>query len=370
MKVVTVKNRKQLRQFITFPETLYQKSENWVPPMHFDEINSLTDKNPAFDFCESEYYMVVDDDGKVLGRVAAIMNHNANQKWNEKIARFGWIDFVEDKEVLRLLMDAVTQWALERGATCLKGPLGFTDMDKEGLLVEGFENLAPITCIYNFPYYGPMLEELGFSKDVDWTQRVLEVPEEVPPMMQYVDLIQKRFKLKIFYPRNNKDLREKGLQTFHVLNDSFAPLYEFTKLTDKQINCYLDQYLPLVNKDFLCLILNENDDVVGFCMCIPFLAKAFQQAKGKLFPFGFIPILKSMRHNDTLEALMIGVLPEYQGKGVSVLIFKYMLENCKKYGIKKLLMNPQLENNTKVQMLFDDFVVHPYMRRRSYTKQL
>lgn len=370
MKIVTVKTKKQLKQFITFPEILYKGHQQWVPPLHFDEINTLTDKNPAFDFCESEYYMVVDDGGKVLGRVAAIINHRANEAWNEKTARFGWIDFVEDREVLKLLIDTVKKWAIDKGMTHLKGPLGFTDMDKEGLLVEGFENIAPITCIYNYPYYGPMLEELGFRKEADWTQRVLDVPEEDLPMLQFVDLIQKRYGLKIFYPRNNKDLRDKGLQTFHVLNDAFSKLYEFTQLTDKQINCYLDQYLPLVNKDFLCLILNETDDVVGFCMCIPLLSKAMQKAQGKLFPFGFIPLLKAMKNNDTLEALMIGILPEYQGKGASVLLFKYLLDSCHRYGIKRLLMNPQLETNTKVQSLFTEFTVHPYMRRRSYVTEL
>ena len=370
MKLVEVRNRKQLRQFITFPEKLYGNCPQWVAPLRFDERNVLSSKNPAFDFCEAVYYLVVDDQDEVLGRIAGIINNLANKDWNEKTARFGWIDFVEDMDVLRLLMDGVSDWAKAKGMKYLKGPLGFTDMDKEGMLVEGFEHLSPITCIYNYPYYGPMLEQLGFCKDVDWTQRLLMVPEEVPPIFEYADLVTRRFGVKLFEPKNNKELKSRGRQLFEVLNNSFVPLYEFTKLTDKQIDCYLDEYLPFVDKDYTCMVLNEKDEVVGFIICIPDLSHAFKKANGKLFPFGWAHILHDLKHCTMLEALMIGTLPEYQGKGASLLLLKHIVESCHKHGITMVRMNPQLEENNKVQSLFDQFEVRPFLRRRSYTKTL
>lgn len=367
MNLVEVRNNRQIRQFITFPEKLYKDCPNWVAPLRFDERNVLSPKNPAFEFCEAVYYLVVNEKNEILGRIAGIINHRANKDWEEKTARFGWIDFIEDIDVLRLLIDGVTNWAKEKGMKYLKGPLGFTDMDKEGMLVEGFEHLAPITCIYNYPYYGAMLEQLGFHKDVDWTQRLLMVPEKTPPIFEYADLVTKRFGVKLFEPKSNKELKSKGRQLFEVLNNSFAPLYEFTKLTDRQIDCYLDEYLPFVDKDYTCMALNERDEVVGFIICIPDLSQAFKKANGKIFPLGFAHILHDLRHCTTLEALMIGTLPEYQGKGASLLLLKHVIESCHRHKITTVRMNPQLEENNKVQSLFDQFEVKPFLRRRSYT---
>lgn len=370
MKIISVSNKKQLKRFITFPEKLYKNEPNWVPPFHFDEINTLTKKNPAFDFCEAEYFLVIDNDDKILGRIAAIINHRANEQWNEKSARFGWIDFIENREVLKLLIDTVKNWAKARGMQQLKGPLGFSDMDKEGLLVDGFQYLSPMTCIYNFPYYGPMLEELGFTKDADWTQRILDVPKTPPERLRLVNVVEERYGLHLLQPKTKKDITARGRDMFHIINEAFAPLYEFTPLTEKQIDCYVKQYVPFVNKDFLSFILDNEGNTVGFALCIPFLSRAFQKAKGKLFPFGFLHLLHDLRHNDTLEALMIGVIPKYQRMGANILIYKYIYEGCVKNGIKKLLLNPQLEDNFKVQQLFGDLTVYHSMRRRSYILDL
>ncbi len=370
MKVIKVCDKRQLKQFITFPEKLYKNEPNWVPPLHFDELNTLSRKNPAFEFCEADYFIVIDENGEVLGRIAAIINHKANDHWGEKSARFGWIDFIENREVLKLLIDTVIDWAKARGMQKLKGPLGFTDMDKEGLLVDGFQYLSPITCIYNFPYYGPMLEELGFTKDVDWTQRILEIPDAPPERLRMLETVQQRYGLHLFIPKNKREITSRGKHVFHVINEAFAPLYEFTQLSEKQIDTYVKQYMSFVDKDYVCLILDNEENIVGFSICIPFLAKAFQKAKGKLFPFGFIPLLHDLFHNDTLEGLMIGVIPKYQRMGANILIYKYVYESCKKHGIKRILLNPQLEHNYKVQLLFGDLNVHPSMRRRSYNLDL
>ncbi len=364
-------NRKDLRTFITFPEKLYQNCANWVPSLIGDEFDTLGDKNPALEFCERSYFLA-ERDGETVGRIAAIINHNANRDWKENVVRFGWIDFINDLEVVQALTDKVAEWGRARGCVKIKGPLGFSDFDKEGLLVEGFEHLSPFTVIYNYPYYGELLEAAGFRKDVDWTQKLVEVPDTIPPQFQYTDLIEKRFGLHQVTGRSMKELGKRyGMEIFHLVNKAFAELYEFTPFSDKQIEGYVKAYLPILNKDFISIVVDADDNVAGFAFCVPSLSKAIRKAHGRLFPFGFIHLLKALKKNDSLDALMIGVLPEYQGKGASLLIFKQIHESCLKYGIKQMLANPQLETNYKVQSVFDDiYVTHEFQRRRSYVKNL
>jgi GNAT superfamily N-acetyltransferase len=253
----------------------------------------------------------------------------------------------------------------------MHGPWGFTDMDKEGLLVEGYEHLSPFTCLYNYPYYGEMLEHLGFTKDVDWTQRTLEVSKELPPMFQFANLIEDRFKVHVVQPHSMKEMGNRyGREIFHMYNEAFAPLNGFSPLTDKQIDAYLKTYVPILDKDFVALAVNADDKPIGFVFCVPSLSKAVKKSNGRLFPFGFINILKALKKNDTLEALIMVVMPEYQQCGIPVLLFKYLHENCIKRGIDTIIMNPQLEENYKVQSLFGDYKTTPFMRRRAYTLHL
>ena len=338
-----------LKQFIRFPFDLFKDCPQWVPAFEDDEVKSLSDQNPSLSFCERELYLAKRD-GKIVGRVAAIRNRKANEKWKEETVRFGWIDFVEDFDVAKALVDAVVAW----GRT----------------LVEGFEHDSPFTVIYNFPYYGEFLERMGFRKDVDWTQRYIDLPDTLPPMFQYADLVEKRYGLHIWRGKNIREMAKRGREMFHVLNDAFAPLYEYSKLTEEQIDGYVKQYVPIMNKDLVAFVVNEEDKLVGFTVTMPSISRAVRKAKGRLFPFGFIPILRSLRHNDTIEALLIGVLPEYQGKGANVLMFKYIHENCIRLGIKRMLLNPQLEENYKVQSLFGEYDPKPFQRRRSYVKEL
>ena len=369
LHVVPVRGRRMLMKFIRFPYQLYKDCKQWVPPFESDEINSLTDKNPSLSFCEREIYLAMRGE-RIVGRVVAIINHNANKKWGEEVVRFGWIDFEENFETAKALIDTVAAWGRERGATRIKGPLGFTDMDREGLLVEGFENDCPFTVIYNYPYYGEYLERLGFRKDADWTQKVALISDTLPSMFQYAPLVEKRYGLHVLQPRNAAEMMKYGRDMFHVLNDAFAPLYEYSKLSEEQIDGYVKQYVPIMNKDLVCLVVNDDAKLVGFCVTMPSISRALRKARGRLFPFGFIPILKAMKHNDTIEALIIGVLPEYQGQGANVLMFKHIHENCIRLGIKRMLLNPQLEDNYKVQSLFGEYETIPYMRRRSYVKEL
>lgn len=369
--IKTADTKPLLREFVKFPLELYKDCDNWVPALEGDEYDTLRpETNGAYEYCDAELFLAYKD-GRLVGRVAAIINRKANETWGEKAVRFGWLDFIEDEEVLAALIDKVTEWGRARGCTFIKGPLGFTDMDKEGLLVEGYEKLSPFTCLYNYPYYDSMLQKLGFEKDVDWTQRIVKVTSDLPPMFQYADLIEKRYGLTVAKCRSVSEMNEKyGLSIFHMYNETFAPLFQFTPLTDRQIKRYLKTYVPILIPDFVAICLNRNGDPVGFAFCVPSLSKAVKASKGKLFPFGLVRILRALRHNDTLEALMIGILPEYQGKGANVLMFKYLHENCIKHGINRIILNPQLEENFKVQTLFEQYETEPYMRRRAYCKAI
>jgi len=371
LTIVPVEGKRMLRQFIEFPLKLYKGSDKWVPAFEDDEYKSLGTDNPSLEFCERELYLAIRGN-EVVGRVAAIINHNADKKWNEKTVRFGWIDFVEDFEVAKALVDKVVEWGKAKGAQKVKGPLGFTDMDREGLLVEGFENESPFTVIYNYPYYVEYLERMGFTKDVDWTQRVMVIPEEMPPMFKYASVIEDRFNIHILRANSLKEMAKRGREMFHVLNEAFAGLYEYTKLSQDQIDGYVKQYVPVLNKDLVAFVVNEKDELVGFTVTMPHISAAVRKAKGKIFPFGWIHLLPALspKRNNTTEALLIGILPEYQAKGAALLMFKYLMENYQRLGIKEMLLNPQLEDNHKVQTLWESFETRPYQRRRSFVKDI
>ena len=369
--ITPVEGKRMLRQFIQFPLDLYKECDKWVPAFEDDEYKSLGPDNPSLEFCERELFLALR--GKeVVGRIAAIINHNANRKWNENTVRFGWFDVVEDYDVAKALVDRVIAWGKERGAEKVKGPLGFTDMDREGLLVEGFENESPFTVIYNYPYYGEFLEKMGFTKDADWTQRYIEFGDELPPMMKYADLVEKRYGVRLYTAGTLKQMARRGREMFHVLNSAFAGLYEYSKLSDEQIEGYVKQYVPVLNKDMVAFVVNEKDELVAFTVTMPHISAGVRKAKGRILPFGWIHILPELnpRKNHIAEGLLIGVLPEYQAKGAALLMFKYLHENFIKLGIKRMLLNPQLEDNHKVQTLFGDYDPKPYQRRRSYVMEL
>ena len=371
LTIVPVKGKRMLRQFIQFPLDLYKDCDKWVPAFVDDEYKSLGPENPSLAFCERELYLALRGE-KVVGRVAAIINHNANKKWGEEVVRFGWIDFIEDFDVAKALVDQVAGWGKARGCTRIKGPLGFTDMDREGLLVEGFENESPFTVIYNYPYYGEYLERMGFTKDADWTQRFIDFSGPLPAMFQYASLVEKRYGLRIYRADSLRKMSRRGREMFHVLNDAFAGLYEYSQLSEEQIDGYVKQYVPVLHKDMVALVVNEEDKLVAFTVTMPHISAGVRKAKGRIFPFGWLHILPWLnpRKNHMAEGLLIGVLPEYQAKGAALLMFKYLHENFIRLGIKRMLLNPQLEDNHKVQTLFGDYNPQPYQRRRSYAKEI
>ncbi|MBP3202670.1 MAG: hypothetical protein J6M31_03580 [Bacteroidales bacterium] len=371
IQIVPVRGKKMLKAFIDFPIELYKDCDKWVPSFEDDEYKSLGPDNPSLAFCERELFLAYKN-GKVVGRVAAILNRKANEKWQENSSRFGWFDVIEDFEVAKALIDAAVAWGKERGCTKIKGPLGFTDMDREGLLVEGFENESPFTVIYNYPYYPEFLEKLGFVKDVDWTQRYIDFSAEMPPMMQLASTVEQRYGLHIYRAKNLRQMARRGREMFHVLNDAFAPLYEYSKLSEEQIDGYVKQYVPVLNKDMVAFVVNDEDKLVAFTVTMPHISAGVRKAKGRIFPFGWLHILPLLnaKRNHVAEGLLIGVLPEYQAKGASLLMLKYLHENFVRLGITRMLMNPQLEENHKVQTLFGPYDPQPYQRRRSYVKEI
>ena len=328
INIVKVESRKQLKLFVTFPLHLYKDCANWVPALEGDEYDTFNPKkNGAYDFCEADCFLAYRGD-EIVGRVAAIINHKATNE--QHIVRFGWLDFIEDEEVLKALIDTV-----EREEA------------------------------------GRVLEKLGFTKEVDWTQRTLEVSKTLPKMFEFSKLIEDRFHVHVVQPKSMNDMCKRyGMEIFHMYNEAFAPLHGFSPLTDKQIDSYLKTYVPILDKDFVAVAVNDKDQPIGFLFCVPSLSKAVKKSNGRLFPFGFIRIMKALKKNDTLEALIMGVLPEYQQCGIPMLMFKYLHENCIKRGIDTIIMNPQLEENYKVQSLFGEYITHPFMRRRAYKRHM
>ncbi len=372
VKIEEVKSRRQLTSFIHYPEKLYKGNPYWVPALVGDEYDTFNPKkNAAYDFCEAACWLARDEKNHIVGRVAGIINKKSNEIHHSKTVRFGWLDFIDELDVLKALISTVETWGKAHGMDTIIGPFGFTDMDKEGLLVDGFDKICPFTTLYNYPYYEARLKDLGFEVGAEWDQKLIEVPENVERLDRMSDVICDKYGLHVLKARNTKALVKKyGMALFHMYNETFAPLYEFTPLTDRQIKSYLSTYQTILDIDFVAVVADKDDKIVGFAFCVPSLAKAVKKSKGHLLPFGLLRILHALKKNDTLEALMIGILPEYQNKGAFVPMFQYLLSGLKKRNIKWLITNPQLSDNVEVQNLFNKYDHTPYMLRRSYTKSI
>lgn len=372
--IIPVKTRKELKQFIRFNYELYKYNPYSVPDLYEDMLVTLDPKrNAAFEFCEAEYFLAIRD-GKIVGRVAAIINRRANEKWNIKAVRFGWIDFIDDIEVSKALLDKVEQWGRERGMTEIQGPLGFTDLDAEGMLIEGYDRISTMATIYNYPYYPKHMEKLGYEKDTDWIELLLKVPEKVPEKIERIaNMVAKRFGLKARKFKSNRELEQLyGEAIFDLVNKCYAPLYGFSPLSKGQIEQYIKMYLPLVDRRMIALITDQNDKLVGVGISIASLAEALQKAKGKLFPFGWFYIVKALfiKRPTRLDFLIVAIDPEYQGKGVNAIIINEILPNYVKMGFKDVESNPELENNDKVQAQWDMFDKEQHKRRRAYKKSI
>ena len=359
---------RELKQFVDFQYTLYKTNKFWVPPLKRDELLALRkDKNPAFDFCETKYWLAYNEEN-IVGRIAGIINHKFNKKFNKKIIRFGWIDFVDDENVVNLLLSAVEDWGKEQGMDEVHGPLGFTDMDGEGTLIEGFEEQSTLGSIYNYPYYSDLIEQMGYAKDIDWVEFEVTITEKTIPdkIGRITDIALKRNKLHILKVRKSKELLPYAREIFYLINESYKDLYGFVELSDKQIDMYVKQYFGFIKPEYLPIILNEKNEIVAFGITMPSLSKAFQKCKGSLFPFGFLHILKAMKKNDALDLYLTAVRPDMQDKGVNAILMNETNKVIIKNNILKVETNRELENNSKIQAQWRFFNHRLHKRRRCF----
>lgn len=366
-----VENKRDLKRFISFPYKLYAGNKYWVPPLRFDEMNTLRrDKNPAFEFCEVKYWLAYKD-GKIAGRIAGIINWRYVEEWKNRYARFGWIDFIDDKDVSKALIETVEKWAKEKGMEAVHGPLGFTDLDYEGMLIEGFEELGTMATIYNYSYYPKHLEKYGYTKDIDWVEFEVKAPQEVPEKIDRVaNIALERNNLRVLKVKKSKELLPYAKDMFKVLDETYKDLYGVVPLSEKQVDLYIKQYFGFIRPDYISMILDSNDRVAAFGITMPSLSKALQKSKGRLFPVGFIHLLMAMKNNKQIDLYLIGVRPDLQGKGVNSIIFNELNKIFINKNIVSAETNPELETNFKVQAQWKHFTHRQHKRRRCYIKQL
>ena len=369
-----VSSKKELKTFIRFNYELYKGNPYSVPDLYDDMLGTFSPKrNAAFEFCEADYFLAYNNN-KVVGRVAAIINKRANETWNKKEVRFGWIDFIDDIEVSEALLDTVARWGKERGMEAMVGPLGFTDMDAEGMLIEGFDQLSTMSTIYNFPYYPQHLEKLGFEKEADWVEFKLTVPDKLPEkFVRISEIILQKYKLRI-KKLKRKEIKTKnyGQKIFDLINEAYAPLYGYSKMTQRQINQYIKMYLPLIDLRMVSLVEDENSELIAVGISMPSLSEALQKAEGKMLPFGWYHLLKALffKKPKVLDLLLVGVKPEYQSKGVNALLFYDLVPVYQQMGCEYGESNPELEVNKKVQSQWSAFESVQHKRRRAYKKML
>ena len=360
-----------LMSFIRFPDNLYKGCRYYIPAIHKSQISILSkEKNPAFGHCEARYWLARYGNN-VVGRVAGIINHRYNKERDVKYIRFGWIDFTEDQEVLNLLIGAIENWAREKGMEYIHGPLGFTSFDASGVLVDGFEELPTSWSHYNYPYDDRMLKDAGYSKDVDWIEMNIKVPGHEPQReIKIARLIEKRYLLRNASFRTRSEMRYYAGLIFELINSVYRDLYGFSTLSADQIENLVNEFLPLIQADYVSVVLNEKDDAVAFGLVIPSLSKALKKAGGRLSPFTMLRILWALRFNDTVDMLLIGVKPEYRNKGAYALVFEKIFNTMKRNGIRQVESNRELEDNEKVQQLWAGYESRQHKRARCYIKPL
>ena len=369
-----VTSPKELKTFIRFNYELYKNNPYSVPDLYDDMLNTFSpEKNAAFEFCEADYFLAYKDN-KLVGRVAAIINRRANETWNKKEVRFGWIDFIDDQEVSKALLATVEDWGRQRGMEAIVGPLGFTDMDAEGMLVEGFDQLGTMATIYNYPYYPEHMEKLGYEKEADWVEFKLTVPDKLPEkFVRISEIILQKYNLKI-KKRTRKELKEKnyGQRIFDLINEAYAPLYGYSKMTQRQIDQYIKMYLPLIDLRMVSLVEDAEENLVAVGISMPSLSKALQKAKGRMLPFGWFHLLKALfiKKPKVLDLLLVGVKPEYQSKGVNALLFYDLVPVYQQMGFEYGESNPELELNKKVQAQWTAFESVQHKRRRAFKKNI
>ena len=375
IKIRKVSTKKELKQFVQFYYDLYRGNDNAVPYLYSDEMSTLrSDKNPSFECCEAQYFLAYKDE-KIVGRVAAIINRRANERWNCHQVRFGWFDFIDDMEVSTALLNAVEEWGRERGMTEIAGPLGFIDTDREGMLVEGFDDLSTMYVNYNYPYYPKHMEQMGgFRKDNDYLECKVKVPEVVPDKFAKItEMVRKRFGLRVHKFTRQKLIREGYChEVFRLLNATYKDLYGFSELSETQVDKLVNDYIKIADLNLVTAIM-DGDKMVGFGITFPSFSRALQKTRdGRFLPFGWWHLLKILKWHKTpiVDLLLIGVLPEYRSKGANALIFDDLIRQFQRYGFEWAETGPQMETNEGVLSQWQYLESKVVRRHRCYRKEL
>lgn len=373
IRAVDHSKRSQIRKFVKFGIDFYKDNPYYVPPLVMDDTNTLSPKkNPAFDFCEAQAFMAYRD-GKPVGRIAGIINHKVNGRTGRKDLRFGFVDFIDDPEVSQALFDAVSQWGRVKGMTSIVGPLGFTDIDQEGMLTFGYDEVGTMATIYNYPYYPQHMERMGFEKDADWMEYYLTVPDAVPEKHRRIaEIVKERNGLKVKKYSSRKKIREEyGVALFELINEAYDKLYGYSPLSPKQIQYYINMYLSILNLELVTVVTDADDKIVAIGISIQSFSKALQKCRGRIFPFGWVHLLPVLLgKSDAVDLLLIAVKPEYQSKGVNALLFADLIPYYIKNGYRHAESNPELESNAKVQNQWGSFEARQHRRRRAFRKPL
>lgn len=372
VEIKEVKTKKELKAFIWFGINLYKDCPFAAPPLMMDDLLNLTKgSNPALEFCETKYFLAYKNN-QLAGRIAGIINPVANETWDNKNARFGWIDFVDDAEVFDALLKAVSDWGRSMGMTKLQGPMGFTDFDHEGALTFGYDKPGTLATIYNYPYYIKHYERSGFVKDAEWHEYLITIPEVFPEKyFRIADIVKKKYNLRALKFKSRKEVVQGYAQKiFELLNLAYKDLYGFTRLNDDQVKFYIKLYFSFFRLDTISIIVDEKDDVVALGIAMPSFTKALQKSKGSLFPLGWFYMLNALRKNDVIDLYLMAVHPDYQNKGINSLIFADIMPNSAKNGYKFAETNPELESNTKMSSQWGAWEHVNHKRRMVYIKDL
>ncbi len=366
-----VTTRRELNLFIEFPVRLYRDNPYYVPALKMDEMTTLSrKKNPSFAHCEAHYWLAYRD-GEIVGRVAGILNRKHKEKWDESYLRFGWLDFVDDIAVSQALLGAVEDWARELDLEAVHGPLGFTDLDPEGMLIEGFDELGTLATLYNHPYYPEHLTRLGYEKDIDWVEYELEVDTQPnPKIARAAEIVLKRNNLTLLEAKNKRQLLPYAPQLFELINEEYSHLYGTVPLSEAEIQHYVDVYFGFVHPDFVPVVLDDNGKMVAFGVTIPSLSKALQKCRGRLFPFGWWHLLRALRKNDRGDLYLVAVKKAYQGLGLTLVLMDQVYRAFIRRGIRKAESNPELETNTDMQSQWKLMEKRQHKRRRCFIKYL
>lgn len=371
LKIKEISTKKELIDFVKFPDKLYSGNKYYVPALHRAELNTLlSEKNPAFEFCQAKYWLAYRGK-KIVGRIAGIINHRYNNAHGKKYVRFGWLDFIDDENVLSKLLTVVEKWGKENNAEIIHGPLGFSSFDASGILIEGFNEIPTSFSHYNYPYYSKLIEKHGYQKEVDWIEFNVKVPENLPDnFARLPELLKKRFKLSSIKPKNKKELLKYSDDIFKLLNKEYSDLYAFSELTPKQTENLKNHFIQFIKPEYVTIIVNSSNNLIAFGIATPSLSKALQKSKGKLFPFGFLYIINALNNNDTVDTLLIAVKKEFQNKGVHSIIFNEFYKTFIKNSITNIETTRELENNYNVNLLWKKFDYRQHKRARCYFKNL